>query len=119
MVAPMFRSIVDSRSSERKTMRRPAWIAFGNSPTPVSCVVWDLSEGGARLTAAHSGVLPDIFVMFLTRDGKSSRYCRVKWRKKPYLGIQFIQPSEGRALMRFHKELCPVMEHGYTAVELR
>jgi hypothetical protein len=100
-------------------MRRPAWIAFGNSPTPVNCVVWDLSEGGARLTAAHSNVLPDIFVLFLTKDGKSPRYCRVKWRKKPYLGIQFVEPSEGRALIRFQKELRPVRQHGYMDVELR
>jgi hypothetical protein len=86
-------------------MRRPAWIAYGASPTPVSCVIWDLSEGGARLTAAHSGVLPDVFVLFLTPDGTTYQFCRVRWRKKPYLGVQFIPASEGRVLARFKKEI--------------
>ena len=86
-------------------MRRPGWIAYGASPTPVSCVVWDLSDGGARLTAAHSSVLPDIFLLFLTPDANSYRFCRVKWRKKPYLGVQFIPASEGRVLARFQKEI--------------
>ena len=115
----MIRPRLDTRTTERKTMRRPAWIAFGASTTPVNCMVWDLSEGGARLTAAHSNVLPDIFVLFLTRDGKSPRYCRVKWRKKPYLGVQFVEASEGRALIRFQKELRPVRQYGLPAVELR
>lgn len=101
----MFRSNLDTRNSERKKMRRAAWIAYGASPTPVSCVVWDLSDGGARLTAAHSGVLPDVFVLFLAADAKSYRFCRVRWRKKPYLGVQFIPPGEGRVLARFQKEI--------------
>lgn len=100
-------------------MRRPAWIAFGGSSTPVSCVVWDLSEGGARLTAAHSNLLPDIFVLFLTKDGKSPRYCRAKWRKKPHLGVEFIQPSECRSLIRCHEEFCPVRLPGGASVDLR
>lgn len=115
----MLRSLLDSRNSERKPMRRPAWIGFGASPTPVACVVWDQSDGGARITAAHSGVLPDIFVLFLSRDGKSFRYCRVKWRKKPYLGVQFIPPAEGRVLARFHKQVCPVTTAAGTGFEFR
>ena len=100
-------------------MRRPAWIGFGASPTPVACVIWDQSEGGARLTAAHSGVLPDIFVLFLSRDGKSYRYCRVRWRKKPYLGVQFIPPTEGRVLARFHKQVFPVTSPAGAGFEFR
>ena len=115
----MLRSRLDSRNSERKPMRRPAWIGFGASPTPVACVIWDQSDDGARLTAAHSGVLPDIFVLFLSRDGKSYRYCRVRWRKKPYLGVQFIPASEGRVLGRFHKEVYAVTSPDGAGFELR
>ena len=100
-------------------MRRPAWIGFGASPTAISCVIWDQSEGGARLTAAHSNILPDIFMLFLTRDGKSYRYCRVKWRKRPYLGVQFIAASESRVLARFHGELCVIATPGSTGAGVR
>ena len=35
----------------------------------------------------------------LTRDGKSRRVCRVVWRKKPYVGVRFVeQSSEGADL---------------------
>ena len=38
----------------------------------------------------------------LTRDGKSRRVCRVVWRKKPYVGVRFVeQSSEGADLEEF------------------
>ena len=42
----------------------------------ISCVLWDISEGGARIAAAHGDALPSVFGLFLTKDGKSRRFCR-------------------------------------------
>jgi hypothetical protein len=34
-----------------------------------------------------------MFSLNLTRDGKSRRVCRVIWRKKPYVGVRFVEQS--------------------------
>jgi hypothetical protein len=77
------------RNAQRKRTRSAAWISFGASPTPIPCVLWDMSEEGVRLTAAHTEILPDRFTLHLAKD-KPGRLCRVAWRKKPYLGVRFV-----------------------------
>ena len=89
---------LDFRSFDRKRTRVPAWISYGASPTPIPCVLWDVSDGGARITAAHSNILPDMFELILTRNGTARRYCQVVWRRKPHIGIKFIEPSEARGM---------------------
>jgi PilZ domain-containing protein len=91
---------LDFRNFDRKKTRVPAWISYGASPTPIPCVLWDVSEGGARITAAHSNILPDMFELILTGNGNARRYCQVVWRRKPHIGIRFIEPSEARVAPR-------------------
>jgi hypothetical protein len=57
------------------------------------CVLWDRSEDGARLAAAHASKLPAAFILSL--DKNTSRRCRLVWRKGPLVGVQFIEPAEG------------------------
>ena len=57
----------------------------------IPCVLWDISEGGARIAAAHSGGLPDVFGLFLSKDGKSRRFCQVVWRRGSQLGVRFVE----------------------------
>jgi hypothetical protein len=83
----------DLRKSQRKPKRQAAWISSGSTRMPIPCVIWDLSEEGARLAPARVNVVPDLFTLNLTRDGKSRRVCRVVWRKKPHLGVRFVEPS--------------------------
>jgi hypothetical protein len=80
------------RRHQRKKTRLPAWISYGGSPTPIPCVLWDLSDGGARITAAHSNMLPDTFVLILNRATKAHRFCNVVWRRQPHIGIKFVDP---------------------------
>ncbi len=56
----------------------------------IACVLWDISEGGARIAAAHGNALPDVFGLFLTKDGKSRRFCQVVWRRGAQLGVRFV-----------------------------
>jgi hypothetical protein len=49
-----------------------------------------MSEGGARIAAARASTLPDVFGLFLTKDGKSRCFCRVAWRRGGQLGVQFV-----------------------------
>jgi hypothetical protein len=57
------------------------------------CVLWDISEVGARIAAARASVLPDVFGIFLTKDGKERRFCRVAWRRGGQLGVQFVDDA--------------------------
>jgi hypothetical protein len=88
-----------ARTSKRKKLRYPAWISYGGDPTPIPCMLWDVSDGGARITAAHSNILPDTFTLALSQNGKT-HLCRVVWRKKPHVGIQFIEPFEAAVALR-------------------
>jgi len=57
------------------------------------CVLWDRSDDGARIAAAHAGKLPATFT--LSFDKSTHRPCRLVWRKGPLVGVQFIEPAEG------------------------
>ncbi len=67
---------------------------------PIPCVLWDVSEGGARITAAHSNILPDMFVLLLNKATNEQRHCQVVWRRKPHIGIKFIEAGEARGVPR-------------------
>jgi hypothetical protein len=94
------RPSLDVRHHDRKKTRVPAWITSGDSETPIPCVLWDVSEGGARITAAHSNILPDAFVLILNRTTRAHRFCQVVWRRQPHLGIKFVDPTEARGVPR-------------------
>ena len=96
----MSRHQLDVRHHDRKKTRVPAWISSGDSETPIPCVLWDVSEGGARITAAHSNILPDAFVLILNQATQAHRFCQVVWRRKPHLGIKFVDPAEARGVPR-------------------
>ena len=82
------------KRAPRDTRRQAAWITLGTEAALIACVVWDLSKGGARLTAAHANALPDVFTLILGDDEKARQHCRVVWKKKPYLGVRFVTASE-------------------------
>lgn len=83
----------DLRRAKRTRCRNAAWIGLANSRTRVPCVLWDVSETGARIAAPRSKTLPAVFNLQIANDGGSQRSCRVVWRNDRQLGVQFIQAS--------------------------
>jgi hypothetical protein len=82
-------------------------------------VIWDLTDGGARLASARLNALPDFFTLNFTKDGRSSRPCRVAWRKKPHVGVQFIDQAQAAELeARRARGRYPGGTAGYLAVPL-
>jgi c-di-GMP-binding flagellar brake protein YcgR len=80
------------RKSHRKRSRYAAWINLGDHCQPVRCVLWDISDGGARLTAARNVEdLPDQFSLVLNDVVECS--CRVVWRNARFLGVRFVKAS--------------------------
>jgi hypothetical protein len=78
--------------------RRAALIKSSDSPKATRCVLWDLSEDGARLAAPYANKLPPVFT--LVDAGEASHVCRIVWRKGPLVGVQFVEGSEHEALSR-------------------
>jgi hypothetical protein len=82
---------LEQRRAKRTPRRNAAWIEFAGGGARIPCVVWDISDGGARLAAPRPGELPPAFKLLLTRDGDSARLCQVVWRNDKQVGVQFIQ----------------------------
>jgi PilZ domain len=65
----------------------------GEKGVRLPCSIWDISEDGARLAAPHPERLPSTFTLLLNSDGSATKYCRVAWRSKSHVGVQFVDAS--------------------------
>ena len=82
---------LEQRKSRRQPLRQAAWISLGDHCPLVRCVLWDISDCGARLMAARSPAdLPDRFILLLSEQSVQ-RNCRVIWRNDRFVGVQFVQ----------------------------
>jgi len=79
----------EKRRRRRVRTRRAAWINVDDSAKPIRCVLWDVSEDGARLAPAQAGKLPDVFTLIL--DKTTAHRCRVRWRKGAQVGVRFLR----------------------------
>ena len=90
----------EKRKRRRVPTRHAAWIKIRDSAKPLPCVLWDRSETGARIAAAHASQIPAIFALQHDK-GETPRLCHVVWRKGPLIGVQFVETiAEANALAR-------------------
>jgi hypothetical protein len=86
---------VDSEGERRKTSRKQmqflAWVETAQNGT-LPCTVLDMTLQGARLHAPDV-VLPNEFTLLLDPKLSLRRRCRVAWRKRFTVGLQFVQAS--------------------------
>ena len=72
-------------------MRRAASVLLETARPPVRCEIWDMSDGGARLTIAYPpGDLPRTFALLLTKDASAQRNCEVVWMDSRFVGVRFV-----------------------------
>jgi hypothetical protein len=71
------------RKSARHEIHYLAQIDVEGRPTPLSCIIWDISASGAKLTVADEQQVPDEFTLVFRR------HCRVVRRYDGQLGVQF------------------------------
>jgi hypothetical protein len=84
----------EERKSVRRFTRRAATVSFGAERAAVECVIWDISEGGARLAVAlPMADLPPRFTLNLFRDGAVQRVCEVVWMDKRFVGVRFTEQT--------------------------
>jgi PilZ domain len=91
----MLRQQANKRKSRRQPLRRTAEVSLGANERPILCVIWDMSEGGARLATARPLLnLPPRFTLSLDDNGKVQRQCEVVWTDARYVGVKFIISDE-------------------------
>src|ERR1044072_4825444 len=89
-ILDFFRFPKEQRRHARHKVVTTAWLRLKDDTIPFVGVIWDVSEGGARLTVARKEAIPDEFALALTRDASTGTSCRVVWRLREQIGIQFV-----------------------------
>jgi hypothetical protein len=87
------RSVYINRRFERKAFDRIGALDVGDGSASSACEIMDISEGGARLRPLMYAPdsVPDRFILLLSACGRVRRSCRVAWRSKVELGVQFYK----------------------------
>jgi PilZ domain len=75
----------DRRMSARYDIQYLAQIEPGAGSAPRSCIICDISIGGAKLTIGPLNEVPDEFTLMFRRR------CRVVRRSDGQIGVQFVQ----------------------------
>ena len=84
----------EKRKNVRRSVRQGAALAGLDGSPLGTCVMVDVSAGGARLMVQTPADLPDQFDVVLSRSGKLRRSCLVVWRSETIVGVRFL-PIEG------------------------
>ena len=78
----------DTRRSARRTVFKPAILAYGEG-NAAQCVVNDLSAEGARIAIDRADAFP-AHVTLKFGHAAPARYARIVWRKNRQYGLNFL-----------------------------
>ncbi len=79
----------EHRTIQRRRSLLSAKISFNNSGSTLSCIVRDISDGGARLQFEIPKDVPAEFDLILT-DRNQKFASKVAWRRGNLVGVQFV-----------------------------
>ena len=79
----------DLRRSRRKSTCKLGAIQVDNCSSDIECLVWDVSESGAKIELLSTEPVPDEFEIFIDEQDVR-RSCSVVWRKKRKIGVAFV-----------------------------
>jgi hypothetical protein len=90
----MLRGRRNSRKHVRRPFRYNGWLRSDRTSAPIRCVLFDVSAGGARLSASatHSN-LPSQFILELAGT-VIRRRCEIVWRDECYIGVKFLKQGK-------------------------
>jgi PilZ domain len=82
---------VVKRRFKRKYFDRVGALDVHDGTPTKACEIVDISDGGARLRPLLCApqTLPQEFTLVLSACGKVRRSCRVAWRSRTEVGVQF------------------------------
>ena len=79
---------VDKRRKSRTRTQLKAIIRVQGSDETLPCVVWDMSDGGAKLAPVPPAPLPNRFSLIFS--GAVQRQCEIRWRDEDLVGVKFL-----------------------------
>ena len=82
----------NQRKHRRRNVRIEAALADAAGTDIGTCMIMNISEGGARLSRLESVALPDKFYLLLTKGTTVRRLCEVAWRNESEYeaGVRFL-----------------------------
>ncbi len=80
----------DQRREVRRRVHYPAFVERGDGRPPLDCTILDISALGARLSVSANAKIPDRFTLLLSKIASGCRHCRVVWRSKLLIGVEFV-----------------------------
>src|SRR4051812_7300817 len=84
-------SSAEKRKNLRRSITYPAFIDLGDGSPVIQCTLCDASQHGALLAVAHPARLPHEFILALSSGGAARRRCRVAWRTRDQIGVEFLK----------------------------
>ena len=84
-------SSAEKRKNLRRSIAYPAFIDLGDGSPAIECTLCDASQQGALLAVAEPKSVPDEFILALSSGGAARRRCRVAWRTRDQVGVEFLK----------------------------
>ena len=84
----MPKSVAPKNRSRRVSVLQAGTLVFGAENCALECHVLDISDGGAKIRTSNLADGADVFDLRL--DSGTTHRCRVVWRDKENLGIEFV-----------------------------
>jgi hypothetical protein len=83
----------DRRLKSRRATRMRAWADPGGIAPVVDCVIVDVSDEGASVTALNGAELPDSFHLQVDTANALGE-AKVVWRKGSTVGVKLAKPNK-------------------------
>ena len=82
----------DGRRHPRTPVMRRGVVVHGPSGRSFSCMIVDVSLGGAKLQLIASG-LPNADLSLVDAQNGTVHELRIAWRKDPFVGVAFLETT--------------------------
>jgi hypothetical protein len=81
----------DRREGSRVTVdNHPCWIRSADARGLTECRLTNISKSGATILLDDNISVSENFVVYFVQSGAIGRNCRIVWRKKGAIGLQFM-----------------------------
>jgi hypothetical protein len=85
------RATSDRRKGSRVAVDdHPCWIKSEGARHLTECRLTNISKSGATVLLDDNISVSENFVLYLVQSGAIGRNCRIVWRKKGAIGLQFM-----------------------------
>ncbi len=86
------KAFAERRSSFRHVTNCQAWIECSDRAQSRSCIIVDMSNGGARIELTPPYELPEELSLILAvGGGKITRHVRIVWRANGEVGVRYVR----------------------------